>query len=81
MSVVPSVPEFDIHDYMGTQVRIKQNEEKGCSTSRTWVIILERSRIFCEEVIFTELAESGISGSWRVAIFHAMHVYGYPFQM
>ena len=45
---MPNVPEVDLFDYMGTQVRIKQNEEMGCFASRTGVIILERCISFCE---------------------------------
>ena len=40
---MPNVPE-DLFDYMGTQVRTKQNEEKGCFTSRTGAIILEKCK-------------------------------------
>ena len=41
---MPNVPE-DLFDYMGTQVRTKQNEEKGCFTSSTGVIILEKCNL------------------------------------
>ena len=41
---MPNVPE-DLFDYMGTQVRTKQNEENGCFTSSTVVIILEKCNL------------------------------------
>ena len=40
-SLVPNIPE-DLFDYMGTQVQTKQNEENGCFTSSTGVIIWEK---------------------------------------
>ena len=54
-----NVPE-DLFHYMGTQVRTKQNEEKGCFTSSTGVIILEK----CNFLSVKEPVLSGISGSW-----------------
>ena len=67
---MPNVPE-DLFDYMGTQVRAKQNEENVCFTSSTGVIILEKCNF---------LAKSGISGSWRGLFFKAIHVYGTHFK-
>ena len=43
-SLVPNVTK-DLFDYMGTQVRTKQNEEKGCFTGSTVVIILEKCNL------------------------------------
>ena len=74
-SLVPNVPE-DLFDYMGTQVRTKQTEEKGCFTSSTVVIILEKCNF-----LWKNLLKVVSLGPGEGLFFKAIHVYGYPFQM
>ena len=74
-TLVPNVPE-DVFDYMGTQVRTKQNEESGCFTSSTGVIILEKCNF-----LWKNLLKVVSLGPGEGLFFKAIHVYGYPFQM
>ena len=72
---MPNVPE-DLFDYMGTQVRTKQSEEKGCFTSSTGVIILEKCNC-----LWKNLLNVVSLGPGEGLFFKAIHVYGHPFQM
>ena len=68
-SLMPSVPE-DEFDYMGTQVRTKQNEEKVCFTSSTGVSILEKCNLLWKNLL--KVVSLGLGEG---LFFKAIHVY------